>query len=205
MFFNSSEKFHKSKIRQCCVEPTICFIFRKMKYDFQICSLIWRLEQCFYHWFCRKCAEQKLHPLSYTDGDMDSQRQQDQHKSRYVPHIICDSGFLAKMSVLFACLIKRVSKLPLYQLVIILSSADVLCKQFGRPPVKYFTDRPKAVLLLWIFYVFSVFRLLCLCARLFMCALFVFVALRPKSTAMVIAGRSVHLTTLFPGQAWTRG
>ena len=31
--------------------------------------------------------------------------------------------------------------------------------------------------------------------------LFVFVALRPKSTAMAIAGRSVHLTTLFPGQA----
>ena len=29
--------------------------------------------------------------------------------------------------------------------------------------------------------------------------LFVFVALRPESTAMVIAGRSVHLTTLFPG------
>ena len=27
-----------------------------------------------------------------------------------------------------------------------------------------------------------------------------FVALRPKSTSMVIAGRSVHLTTLFPGQ-----
>ena len=36
----------------------------------------------------------------------------------------------------------------------------------------------------------------------FVCLL-VFVALRPKSTAMVIAGRSVHLTTLFPGQAWT--
>ena len=32
---------------------------------------------------------------------------------------------------------------------------------------------------------------------LFVC----FVALRPKSTAMVIAGRSVHLTTLFPVQA----
>ena len=28
-----------------------------------------------------------------------------------------------------------------------------------------------------------------------------FVALRPKSTAMVMAGRSAHLTTLFPGQA----
>ena len=31
--------------------------------------------------------------------------------------------------------------------------------------------------------------------------LFVFVVLRPMSTAMVIAGRAVHLTTLFPGQA----
>ena len=30
---------------------------------------------------------------------------------------------------------------------------------------------------------------------------FVFVALHPMSTAMVIAGRSVLLTTLFPGQA----
>ena len=36
--------------------------------------------------------------------------------------------------------------------------------------------------------------------NMFVC-LFVFVALRPMSTAMVIAGRSVHLTTLFPGQA----
>ena len=35
------------------------------------------------------------------------------------------------------------------------------------------------------------------CVCLFVC----FVALRPRSTAMVIAGRSVHLTTLFPGQA----
>ena len=32
-----------------------------------------------------------------------------------------------------------------------------------------------------------------------------FVALRPMSTAMVIAGRSVHLTTRFPGQAGTSG
>ena len=36
--------------------------------------------------------------------------------------------------------------------------------------------------------------------NLFVC-LFVFAALRPMSTAMVIAGRSVYLTTLFPGQA----
>ena len=39
------------------------------------------------------------------------------------------------------------------------------------PPVKYFTDRSKAVLLLWIFYVFSVLYLLCLYERLFICAL----------------------------------
>ena len=31
--------------------------------------------------------------------------------------------------------------------------------------------------------------------------LFVLLLLRPKSTAMVMAGWSVHLTTLFPGQA----
>ena len=33
------------------------------------------------------------------------------------------------------------------------------------------------------------------------CFFSTFVALRPKSTAMVMGGRSVHLTTLFPGQA----
>ena len=39
--------------------------------------------------------------------------------------------------------------------------------------------------------------LLLSCVCLFVC----FVALRPKSTAKVMAGRSVYLTTLFPGQA----
>ena len=39
----------------------------------------------------------------------------------------------------------------------------------------------------------QIFEVLCLFVCLFVC----FVALRPKSTAMVIAGRSVHLTTLF--------
>ena len=34
---------------------------------------------------------------------------------------------------------------------------------------------------------------------LFVC----FVAFRPTSTAIVMAGRLVHLTTLFPGQAFT--
>ena len=39
------------------------------------------------------------------------------------------------------------------------------------------------------------------CIVLYVICLFVFVALRPMSTAMVIAGRSVHLTTPLPGQA----
>ena len=37
--------------------------------------------------------------------------------------------------------------------------------------MKYFIDRSKAVILLWIFYVLSVLFLLCLCVRLFVCAL----------------------------------
>ena len=41
----------------------------------------------------------------------------------------------------------------------------------------------------------------CYSADALNCLFVCFVALRPKSTAMVIAGRSVHLTTLFPGQA----
>ena len=39
------------------------------------------------------------------------------------------------------------------------------------PRVKYFTDRSRVVLLLWIFYVFSILCLLCLYARLFVYAL----------------------------------
>ena len=37
--------------------------------------------------------------------------------------------------------------------------------------------------------------------RLLIICSFIFFPLLPKSTAMVMAGRSVHLTTLFPGQA----
>ena len=39
------------------------------------------------------------------------------------------------------------------------------------PPVKYFTDHSKAVLLLWIIYAISVLFLLCFRARLFIDAL----------------------------------
>ena len=46
------------------------------------------------------------------------------------------------------------------------------CETGLSPPVKYFTDSSKAVLPLWIFYgFFSVLCLLCLHARLFICAL----------------------------------
>ena len=56
---------------------------------------------------------------------------------------------------------------------------------------------------LFMFFVFvPCFVIQYLVSFLVISSLFVcFVALRPKSTAMVIAGRSVHLTTLFPGQA----
>ena len=73
------------------------------------------------------------------------------------------------MSVLCVCLIKRVSKLSLYQLVIILSTADVLCKQFGRPPVKYYTDSSKAVLLLCFF---SLSFAMPLCTSVYVCLVF---------------------------------
>ena len=45
------------------------------------------------------------------------------------------------------------------------------CETGSSPPVKYFTDRSKAVLLLWIIYVISVLVLLCFRARLFIGAL----------------------------------
>ena len=41
----------------------------------------------------------------------------------------------------------------------------------------------------------------CIVSDRFLVLLLCCVALRPKSAAMVMAGRSVHLTTLFPGQA----
>ena len=60
-----------------------------------------------------------------------------------------------------------------------------------KPSSNIFTVFSKAVPLLWSFFI-----IYGSCLSLFVC----FVALRPKSTAMVMAGRSVHQTTLFPGQ-----
>ena len=50
-------------------------------------------------------------------------------------------------------------------------------------------------------YLVSSFDVYLICKNIIGLFVCLFVALRPKSTAMVIAGRSVHLTTLFPGQA----
>ena len=68
------------------------------------------------------------------------------------------------------------------------------------PRVKYFTDRSKAVLLLWIFYVFCVLCLLWLCARLFTCALW-----SPAGTGRPLGFRlwcqtvSLSLSHWYPG------
>ena len=49
----------------------------------------------------------------------------------------------------------------------------------------------------WLLYVMFNCVFVTFPCGLFVCLFVCFVALRPKSTAMVIAGRSVHLTTLF--------
>ena len=68
------------------------------------------------------------------------------------------------------------------------------------PPVIYFTDRSKAVLLLWIFYVFSILCLLCLCARLFICAFTSPVGLGLASWLSFVVSNCEFVT--FLGQVW---
>ena len=71
------------------------------------------------------------------------------------------------------------------------------------PPVKYFTDRSKAVLLLWIFLCFcSVLCLLCLCARLFICALWSPAGKGLTSSLSFVASNCEFVT--FPLVSWVR-
>ena len=70
------------------------------------------------------------------------------------------------------------------------------------PPVKYFTDCSKAVLLLWIFYAFSVLCLLCLCARLFMCALWSLAGKGLTSWLSFVVSNCESVT--FPLVSWVR-
>ena len=70
------------------------------------------------------------------------------------------------------------------------------------PKVKYFTDRSKAVLLLWIFYVSSVLCLLCLCTRLFICALWSHAGKGPTSWLSFVVSYCEFVT--FPLVSWVR-
>ena len=68
------------------------------------------------------------------------------------------------------------------------------------PPLKYFTDRFKAVLLLWIFCFCSVMCLLCLCARLFICALWSPAGKGLTSwLSFVVSAVSLSLSHWYPG------
>ena len=67
-------------------------------------------------------------------------------------------------------------------------------------------EGPPGLVIMWTYYICIKSFLNSLNAGKFFMIFYVlivvvFVALRPMSTAMVIAGRSVHITTLFPGQA----
>ena len=71
------------------------------------------------------------------------------------------------------------------------------------PRVKYFTGRSKAVLLLWIFYVFSVLCLLCLCTRLFICALWLPAGKRLISWLLfVVSAVNCYFLIGILGQLW---
>ena len=68
------------------------------------------------------------------------------------------------------------------------------------PPVKYFSDCPKAVLLLWIIYVISVLFLLCFCMRLFIDALWSFEGKGLTSwLSFVMSNCEVSLSQWYPG------
>ena len=70
------------------------------------------------------------------------------------------------------------------------------------PPVKYFTDRSKAVLLLWIFYVF-VLSCVCyvLCASVYMC--FVVTCWERADLLALVCGVFCDFVT-FPLVSWVR-
>ena len=70
------------------------------------------------------------------------------------------------------------------------------------PPVKYFTDRSKAVLLLWIFYVF-VLSCVCyvLCASVYMC--FLVTCWERADLLALVCGVFCEFVT-FPLVSWVR-
>ena len=74
------------------------------------------------------------------------------------------------------------------------------CETGLSPPVKYFTDRSKAVLLLWIFYVFVLSCVCYVCARLFICALWSPAGKGLTSwLSFVVSSVSLSLSHWYPG------
>ena len=70
------------------------------------------------------------------------------------------------------------------------------------PPVKYFTDRSKAVLLLWIFYVlFCLVFVMSLCASVYMC--FVVTCWERADLLALICGVCCEFVT-FPLVSWVK-
>ena len=66
-------------------------------------------------------------------------------------------------------------------------------------PVKYFSDRSRAILLLWIIYVFFVLCLLCLYARLFICAFRSLAGKGPLGSRLWCLTVSLSLSYWYPG------
>ena len=71
-----------------------------------------------------------------------------------------------------------------------------------KPSSKYFTDRSKAVLLLWMFYVLSILCLLCLFVRLFICALWSPAGKGLTSWLSFVVSNYEFVT--FPSVSWVR-
>ena len=70
------------------------------------------------------------------------------------------------------------------------------------PPVKYFTDRSKAVLLLWIFYVFVLSYVCYVFVRLFICALWSTAGKGLTSWLSFVVSNCEFVT--FPLVSWVR-
>ena len=92
-------------------------------------------------------------------------------------------------------------------MIIVIKLTELIEKTFNRegslsPPVKYFTDRSKAVLLLWIFYVF-VLSCVCyvLCASVYMC--FVVTCWERADLLALVCGVFCEFVT-FPLVSWVR-
>ena len=92
-------------------------------------------------------------------------------------------------------------KLNIYVSCPFLNNGWVWRRETGlSPPVEYFTDRSGAVLLLWIFYVFSVLCLLRICLRLFICALWSHAGKRMTSWLSFVVSNCEFVT--FPLVSW---